>query len=274
METNEAILQVISNETIDAVHDISIVTPSIYKSIFVKNASSHGTDLSDEDKITDTLLDSKINMCNTVQEQNSNNVTKLSDSTNKAIIAIKEKDEASLAQILNETNELRKEIEKLKEAVYKDELTNVYNRKWMHDNFLDAKSNNFKKDGTLAIIDLNYFKLVNDTYGHVIGDKVLVFIANQLKITKESVVRYGGDEFIVLFASNVHKNIAFKKLSQIREKIISKKLKTQNASFRVSFSIGTHEFKEGESLSATIELADKNMYDDKVKIKQVVTGID
>ena len=41
----------------------------------------HGTDLSEEDKITDTLLDSKINMCNTTQEQNSKNITKLSDST-------------------------------------------------------------------------------------------------------------------------------------------------------------------------------------------------
>ena len=274
MESNEAILKIISNETIDATRNISIITPSIYKSLFVKNATMHGTDLSEEDKITDTLLDSKINMCNTTQEQNSKNITKLSDSTNKAIVAMKEKDEATLGEVLRETNELRKEIEKLKEAVYKDELINVHNRKWMHDKFLDEDSSEFKKAGTLAIIDLNYFKLVNDTYGHVIGDKVLVFIANQLKMTKESVVRYGGDEFIVLFSDMIDQETAFNKLNHIREKVISKKLKTNDASFRVSFSIGTYQFKRGESLSETIELADKNMYSDKVKIKQEVTGID
>lgn len=43
--------------------------------------------------------------------------------------------------------------------------------------------------------------------------------------------------------------------------------------FRVSFSIGTHEFKQGDLLSQVIELADKNMYDDKIKIKKTITGI-
>ena len=169
---------------------------------------------------------------------------------------------------------LRKEIEKLKEAVYKDELTHTYNRKWIHDKFLDTENDNFVKDGTLAIIDLNFFKLINDTHGHIIGDKVLMYVAKQLKITKESVVRYGGDEFIVLFSQDIDQDTAFKKLDHIRENIIAKKLKSAEASFRVSFSIGTYEFEEGDSLSAVIELADKNMYTDKVKIKQRITGID
>ena len=180
----------------------------------------------------------------------------------------------TLAEILRETNNLRKEIEKLKQAVYKDELTHTYNRKWMHDKFLDEENDNFIKAGTLAIMDLNFFKLINDTHGHIVGDKVLVYIANQLKITKESVVRYGGDEFIVLFSEHVGQDTAFKKLDHIRENVISKKLKSGDTSFRISFSIGAHVFEEGHSLSSVIELADKNMYDDKVKIKQRVTGID
>ena len=271
---NQNILQIVSNETLDETHDINIVTPSIYKSIFVKNASVHGAEIDDEDKITNLLLDDKIQMCNVVQEQNTSNVITLSNNTSKAIQAIKEKDETTLGEVLKETQELRKEIEKLKAAVYKDELTNVYNRKWLHDKFLDAENENFLKNGTLAIIDLNFFKLVNDTHGHIIGDKVLIFIANQLKITKESVVRYGGDEFIVLFSENIDQDTAFSKLDHIREKVISKKLKTADASFRVSFSIGTYEFEEGNSLSSVIESADKNMYADKVKIKKRITGID
>ncbi|MDQ7061128.1 MAG: GGDEF domain-containing protein [Sulfurimonas sp.] len=166
----------------------------------------------------------------------------------------------------------KKEIENLKEAVYKDELTHAYNRKWMNDRFIDA-NDNFNLDGTLAIIDLNFFKLVNDTHGHITGDKVLTFVATQLKKTKQSLIRYGGDEFIIIF-KDTDQDTAFASINTIRESIISKKLKTGDASFRVSFSIGTYEFEEGDSLSSTIELADKNMYNDKVKIKTRITGID
>lgn len=274
MQADVRILEVISNETRNAVNNINIVTPSIYKSFFEKHALPYGTNLINEEKMTDSLLDDKIQMCSTVQNQNSQSVVRLSDNTSKAITAIREKDEVTLAQILKETNNLRKEIEKLKEAVYKDELTNVYNRKWMHDEFLDEENVNLIKNGTLAIIDLNFFKLVNDTHGHIVGDKVLVYIANQLRITKEKVIRYGGDEFIILFGKNVDQDTAFTKLNQIRENVISKKLKTAEISFRVSFSIGAYKFKEGDSLASVIELADKNMYDDKMKIKQRITGID
>ena len=133
MQSNERILKIISNETITAVNNINIVTPSIYKSYFDKHALTHGTNLDNEAGITDSLLDDKIQMYSTMQNQNSQNAMRLSDNTSKAISAIREKDEVTLNQILIETNNLRKEIEKLKEAVYKDELTNVFNRKWMHD---------------------------------------------------------------------------------------------------------------------------------------------
>ena len=271
MSENEKVLKIISNETIDAAHGISIVTPSIYKSIFTKNALAHNTNLDDEEKVTDTLLDDKILMCQSVQEKNQDNVLQLSDSTNKAITAIRDKDENTLKEVLEETKSLRQEIEALKEAVYKDELTHAYNRKWMHDNLLD--DDKFTMSGTLAMIDLNFFKLINDTYGHIVGDKVLFFVAAQLQKSRESVIRYGGDEFILIF-KGIDQDTAFAKINRIRESIITKKLKAGAASFRVSFSIGTYEFEEGDSLDNVIELADKNMYNDKVKIKKRITGID
>ena len=273
MDTSTDILKVISNETMSSVHTISIVTPSIYKSFFEKNAQLHGEEIANEEKLTNRLLDEKIKMCDNVQEKNSSHAIKLSDNTNRAIHAIQEQDNDTLHQVLKETMLLRKEIESLKLAVYKDELTNVYNRKWVNDNFLDDANEIFTKSGVLAIIDLNYFKLVNDTYGHIVGDKVLVFIANQLKITKEKVVRYGGDEFMVFF-SGVSEQEAFEKLNHIREKVISKKLKTSDASFRTSFSIGVASFQQGKSFVETTEQADKNMYEDKLKIKEKITGID
>lgn len=273
MAIDDAILKIISNETIDSIHNLGIVTPSIYKSVFSKHALEHGTDIDDEEKLTDSILDEKIQMCNAYQEKTSQSAIDLSNNTSKAISAIQSKDEDSLKEVLRETNNLKKEIEKLKEAVYKDELTHAFNRKWLNDKFLNNDADTFKEDGTLAIIDLNYFKIVNDTYGHIIGDKVLIYIANQLKKSKESVIRYGGDEFIVIFR-HTDKDTAFAKLNEIRESIISKKLKAGEKSFKVSFSIGAYEFKAGNILSNVIEFADKNMYNDKTKIKKRITGID
>ncbi len=273
MVENEEILQVISNETKQSIADIGVVTPSIYASQFASFASSHGADIEDEEKLTDTLLNEKINFFTNIQKSTAENAQKLSAHTNKALCAIKDKDETVLAEVLKETQDLRMEIEKLKESVYKDELTNTFNRKWLHDNYLDETAQQFTSDGTLAIIDLNYFKLINDTYGHIIGDKVLIFIANQLRKTSENVVRYGGDEFVVIYPSTSSANSVFAKLNLMRENILKKNMKVKESSFKVCFSIGVETFKKGDSLINVIDVADKNMYDDKIKIKQKVPGI-
>ena len=273
MEVSDKILKIISNETLDSACKMNIVTPTIYHTMFEQNANGHDAELSDDEKISNDILNSQISKFQTLQEETTKNAVKLGESTDKAISAIKNKNEDSLNEVLKETQELRKEIEKLKEAVYKDELTHAFNRKWLHDHFIDDTTDTFTKEGTLAIIDLNYFKIINDTFGHIVGDKVLIFIANQLKKTKENVTRYGGDEFIVIFSKNVTKDLALKKLNKIREEIIDKKLKAGDSSFRVSFSLGAHEFKIGDNISDVIENADKDMYADKTQIKKRVTGI-
>jgi diguanylate cyclase (GGDEF)-like protein len=272
-EINEKMLQVISDETKKSIGNMSVVTPAIYSDIFSKFASSHNTDVTEVNKIADNLLSQKITLFTNLQESTSSNAKKLSESTDKAISALKDKDEAILQEVLKETQELQREIERLKKSVYKDELTNIYNRKWLHDHFIEDDSQSFKEDGTLVIIDLNYFKIINDTYGHIIGDKVLVYIATQLKKTKESVIRYGGDEFIVIFNDSITKEDATLKINMIKKDVIKKSLVVKGSSFKVSFSFGVCKFKKGDSLSDIIESADSRMYEDKIEIKKIVTSI-
>lgn len=272
-QIDEKLLEVISNETKDFISDISIVTPSVYTELFTKFALSHNASLNEENKITDFLLSKKISLFTNLQDAASKNVKKLSESTDKALLAIKDKNEDILKEVLKETQSLQLEIERLKKSVYKDVLTNVYNRKWLTDNFLEDESQSFKDSGTLAIIDLNYFKIVNDTYGHIIGDKVLIYIANQLKKASSSVVRYGGDEFIIIFSSTITKKNVQAQLNDIREEVIKKHLIIKESSFKISFSLGVYEFKKGDVLTDIIELADSNMYEDKIQIKKRVTGI-
>jgi len=273
MDTNDTILKIISNDTKDSVLQMPVVTPSIYASIFSEYATKHHAEIDDEVELSKDLLKMECSSLTQLQETASKNASKLSDSATKAITAIKDKDENLLEEVLKETESLRAEVEKLKESVYKDELTHAYNRKWLHDHYLDEVSTNFKKSGTLVIVDLNYFKQVNDTHGHIIGDKVLIYIANQLKKSKQNVIRYGGDEFIIIFSNNTSLKDAIKHLEEIREDVISKKLKAHDTMFRVSFSLGGVEFNKDDKLETVIEKADKNMYEDKIEIKKRVTGL-
>lgn len=273
MYENQEILQIISNETINSASNLSVVTPSIYSSLFFKFASEHGLEIKDEVKIAENALNEKISQFTNLNNETSKNMQQLSDTTNKAILAIREKDETVLNEVLSETKLLREEIEKLKASVYKDELTGVFNRKWLNDTYLDEDSQSFKSAGTFVMIDLNYFKIVNDTFGHIIGDKVLVFIAKNLKKVDKHIVRYGGDEFIILFSDAVSEMDAVNKLNSVREEILSKKLKAHDTMFKTSFSFGVSKFQKNDLLINIIELADKKMYDDKIAIKKRITGI-
>ena len=273
MATDKKIFQIISNETKASIDRMSVVTPSVYASIFSKYALEHGESLEKEDELAHNILQTECANLTDLQTQTSKNAVQLSDTTTKAINAIQTKNETLLSEVLEETQNLRAEIEKLKEAVYKDELTHSFNRKWLHDTYLTQDGETFLNDGTLVMIDLNYFKEVNDTHGHVIGDKVLIFIANELKKSRQKVVRYGGDEFLIMFENNANLDTALNVLNDLRENVIAKKLKAHNTTFRVSFSYGGISFKKGSLLSNAIELADKNMYEDKIEIKKRVKGI-
>jgi diguanylate cyclase (GGDEF)-like protein len=271
---DDKILHIVSNEAKSIVDNMQIVTPSVYASIFSKLAHEHDASIDDDTELSTDLLKSECALLTDLSVQTSKNANKLSINTNKAITAIQEKDETGLNEVLQETQNLRQELEKLKEAVYKDELTHTNNRKWLHDNYLEEDTEEFKDNGTLAMIDLNYFKIVNDTHGHIIGDKVLIFIANQLKLTKQNVVRYGGDEFLILFPSKVSAGKAKQILDELRENVLTKKLKANDTMFRTSFSIGVTPFSKGDNLADIIDKADQNMYEDKTAIKKRIKGIE
>lgn len=266
---DKSIIVATSKECKDLIERLDIVTPPIYESIFSKIAAKYGIDTGQLTKVTEESLDERIKELLELNEKNSEQIVHLDAASKKALNAMKEKNEKLLQESISETEALRREIEQLKESVHKDSLTKVWNRKWLEANILDQEER-FKKDCTMAIVDLNYFKQINDTVGHIAGDKVLKYISSNLKKLGMPVVRYGGDEFLLIAEDKKEMKIAKKKIASCREELLNKNIKYNDYTFKVCFSYGIHNCTKGENFTDALEAADKKMYEDKAEIKKRV----
>ena len=155
------------------------------------------------------------------------------------------------------------------EKLYTDVLTGVYNRR-----FFEEEIKNMEDEAGIAVIDLDDFKLHNDTYGHSAGDAALITTANIIKkyIRKTDIlIRYGGDEFLLILPS-IKKHIFEDKLKLIREKIHDTVV-PKYEKMQLSVSIGGAIFREG-NIEDAIASADRQMYIAKNYKNMVVTEWD
>lgn len=145
---------------------------------------------------------------------------------------------------------------------YIDELTGVYNRQYLRY-FLDSHD---IEEYKILMLDFDYFKKINDNYGHSIGDKVLVFGTQliQCELSKEDkLFRYGGEEFLVL----LHKQSdAITAAERIRKKIDEEYFIDENISINISLSIGVNPFpSHARNTSKAINIADSMLYKAKLQ---------
>jgi diguanylate cyclase (GGDEF)-like protein len=155
----------------------------------------------------------------------------------------------------------------LQRIAYLDELTGVGNRRQLEVTAMQVLSPKSQNKWPIALIylDLNYFKPINDTYGHEAGDLVLNHVARCLQTSVRSddlVVRLGGDEFVVvLFRAN---RAAADSTSKRIRSHLQKPVEFQNNFLQVAASIGIACFPEdGQNLRDLLNSADREMYQSK-----------
>ncbi len=181
--------------------------------------------------------------------------------------------EESLEALVKErTQELQATQQQLTQIVNKDSLTNLYNRRYFNDisqTLLNLAQRN--KDGlSLLMIDIDKFKVVNDTYGHLIGDIVLKELSSLLLIITRSsdvAIRFGGEEFLILLP-HTHLNGAIKIAKKIRDKIRHTEIHIKNKIdkiIKVTVSIGVTECfcNDDKKIDTLVHRADKAMYEAK-----------
>ena len=145
-----------------------------------------------------------------------------------------------------------------------DRLTGVANRRLMEVTIAEELSRQKRYDVpfSLLFIDCNKFKQVNDTYGHDCGDKVLTYVANQLKeLIRETdrCFRYAGDEFVITLASQKI-NDALKTAKRLNQYFIDHPMPYQDRTLDITISIGAAESDGVQPLETLIKRADEQLY--------------
>jgi len=164
---------------------------------------------------------------------------------------------------------LEAELTQATQASREDFLTKLFNKRAIEE-YLTIKEAEYERHGRVfcvAMLDLDNFKTVNDTYGHEAGDAVLIAFAKILKEearTSDIVGRYGGEEFLAILGDT---DIAGAKVfcEKVRAHVESAHFMYQGARIKVSISIGVAERKDYPSLKGLINGSDERLYDAKRK---------
>jgi len=251
-------LQEITDAVLKELRKFEIVTPEIFANLYQQKARE--LKLIDKIDIKELSSESVLNKYYEIQEKTKENVEFLSENATKAQEAIKNKDEALLNDVNSKMESLMEKISKLQKQVYLDELTKVYNRKYLFEEILEQDF--FKDNGVITFIDLDKFKYINDNFGHIVGDKVLSLTAKMLSEIEESeIIRYGGDEFIVV--STLTKEKVKRFFEKLTVTLSKKSFKHQDKKFKIGFSYGIETFSKGDSFSSIVEKVDEIMYEQK-----------
>ena len=173
-----------------------------------------------------------------------------------------------LFTIFYTTNNDRRERKLSRKADY-DELTNLYNRHALNEigNSIinEAKAN--KKSYSVAILDIDHFKKINDKYGHASGDLVLKRLANIMKIYSDKGItcgRWGGEEFIMIAPHHMRYSTFTKTLEDMRIKISEIKFNLENNDkINITISIGASKLRKYKDLDTAVSAADVNLYEAK-----------
>lgn len=163
------------------------------------------------------------------------------------------------------------QIEAIRKAANSDYLTGLPNRR----HFFNQVENTIKRGlncMSMALIDLDHFKSVNDTFGHDFGDTVLKEVARIIirHFSRFHVSRFGGEEFCI-FLPNVELQQASELLNNFRQAVSEKVIKSKGVSHTCTLSIGLTS-KAGKTIETMLTVADEHLYEAKAQGRNCVIG--
>lgn len=159
---------------------------------------------------------------------------------------------------------LQEELQQLSEVVRIDQLTGVLNRRGM-DEALNTEIARFKRSGeslSVALLDIDNFKSLNDQHGHAVGDQALKHLASVVKRAvrpTDIVTRMGGEEFVVILP-NTNLDEAVVTMSRLQRSLTKEYFLGNNQKLLITFSAGVALFNTEDDVSSILLRADQSMY--------------
>lgn len=164
--------------------------------------------------------------------------------------------------------ELTGAVKAVQDIIEHDALTGLYNRRHMQI-LLQAEMDRCRRSRhrfCIALVDLDHFKFVNETYGPHVGDEVLKNFARHARmILRETDVlaRWGGEEFLLILPDTNPAERARVGLERLRRSLLLQTMTTQAPDWRATFSAGIAVYHEGESMDEVLDRADRALYQAK-----------
>lgn len=159
---------------------------------------------------------------------------------------------------------LNKSLTVIKEMSIRDELTGAYNRRHIIEQFENERQRVSRGGArfSLVMLDIDHFKAVNDTLGHLAGDEVLRGTSDVIRSTLRSVDlygRFGGEEFLIIMTQTDIEG-AMICVERVRKAVEQKRFPSLGNDFRVTASLGLTDYRENEKIDTTIARADRALY--------------
>lgn len=170
-------------------------------------------------------------------------------------------------------------LQEMNDYASRDELTGMYNRRYINEKLPTDINSSITHNQPLCVVmvDLDFFKNVNDSYGHIAGDWVLKDFAKILSTSIRSdldwVGRYGGEEFLIVIRNTDEKN-AFNVIEKIRKSVENKIFAYQDIKIKITASFGAYSIMNSKILKDKMLIVDKKLIIDKKIIMNSNINID
>lgn len=161
--------------------------------------------------------------------------------------------------------EISTSITALNKTVITDELTKVYNRRYISERLPVEIIRSAKKPSSLIMADIDHFKRVNDQYGHITGDEVLqsfaaILTQNVRQAKEDWIARYGGEEFLICLA-DCDAKAAKKVAERMRKAVENMNIQTSAGTIKITASFGVHTFSRPQiAITDLLAIVDKSLY--------------
>ena len=180
---------------------------------------------------------------------------------------------------LSKSSDIVKLLEMASLAAVTDELTNIYNKRYIQEKLpVELVISKLNKDPlTLIMTDIDHFKRINDTYGHLAGDEVLRefcrILKNNLRDDKDWMARFGGEEFLICLTQTDNQT-AIKVAERLRESIQKADFvfNGENIKITASFGLCTNSIDNNYEIEKFVQCVDKKLYQAKDSGRNMVIG--